>query len=459
MRNHQRYFAMETKDGRLANRFATMMATIVKDPALVAKGNETVLAARLSDARFFFTEDRKKSFEQWIEKLDAVVFQAKLGDEKTIGAKIARIEALVGALAKRVACDHGVASQAAHIAKADLASLVVGEFPELQGVMGKHYARLAGFPAGVGTAIEEHYWPKGQGGAAPSTVEGALVALADRIDSLVGSFAAGLAPSGSADPFGLRRAAIGILAILLDRGPGGTHFVDGGWPVRIDELIDMSIALFETRARGKPVDVAATQPRAPALDAAAAREPLREFFKTRLRGLLVDAGLDAQDVEVVLGAGADDPCDARIRARDVAVVPRAAREVFKRIANILDDARAKQYMISGEVKPARFVSADGAEARLWKAFSTRQPRLKQALSEKRYRDSFVVLAEIGPDVAAFFDKGGVMVMDPDPELRENRLSLLQQIHEPFARIADFRLLGVSAADAKPASTGKLGGAS
>jgi glycyl-tRNA synthetase beta chain len=429
MRNHQRYFALETKDGRLANRFATMMATVVKDPAVVARGNETVLASRLADAKFFFAEDRKKSFEQWIERLDAVVFQAKLGkDENTVGNKIGRVEALVGALVDRIACDRDVARRAAHLAKADLASSMVGEFPELQGVMGKHYARLAGFPLGVATAIEEHYWPKGQGGALPSTVEGALVAMADRLDTLVGCFAVGLAPSGSADPFGLRRAAIGILAILLDRGPGGPRYVAGtGWPLNVDALIDAAAVVY--RRGDKPLDVDA------------ARAPLREFFRARLRGLLVEEGLRGADIDVVLGADAGDPCDARTRAKDVAVVPDAAREVFKRIANILDDAKAKHYLITGEVKPALFASSDGVEARLWRAFCDRRARLAAARIEHRYRDAFTVLAELGPDVAAFFDKGGVMVMDPDPALRENRLSLLQQIYEPFARIADFRLLG------------------
>jgi len=452
MRTHQRYFAMEHPDGRLANRFATIMATVVRDPAVVQHGNEYVIASRLADAKFFFAEDRKKSFEQWNEQRAGVVFQAKLGEQaKTMGAKLRRTEAIAAALAERVACDRGIVARAAHLAKADLGSSVVGEFPELQGVMGKHYARLAGFPDGVALAIEEHYLPKGQGGALPSTVEGALVALADRIDSLVGCFAAGLAPSGSADPFGLRRAAIGVLAILLDRGPGGARFVaEAGWPLATDTLIDVAAAAYGTT-----------------LATAAAREPLREFLRTRLRGLLIDDGLAAQDVEVVLGVNADDPCDARLRARAVAVVPQAAREVFKRIANILDDARAKQHLISGEVRPGLFVSRDGAEARLWQAFDGRRQRLQAALDHRAYRDSFAVLAELGPDVAAFFDRpsriagggapdgsaggagvlpreidrGGVMVMDPDPVLRDNRLSLLQQIYEPFARIADFRQLG------------------
>ena len=404
MRTHQRYFAMEDGTGRLANRFATVMATVVVDPAVVQRGNEYVIASRLADATFFFAEDRKKSFEQWNEKLARVVFQAKLGERaKTVGAKLARIEAITRELAERVACNKDVAARAAHVCKADLASNVVGEFPELQGVMGKHYARLAGLPDGVAVAIEEHYFPRGQGGALPSTVEGALVAIADRIDTLVGCFAAGQAPSGSADPFGLRRAAIGVLAILIDRGPGGPRHAAGtGWPLGTDALIDLA-----SRAYGDT------------LDTAAAREPLREFFRTRLRGLLVDDGLAAQDVDVVLGVTADDPCDARIRARAVAVVPAAAREVFKRIANILDDARAKQHLITGEVKPALFVSHDGAEARLWGAFTDRRDRLSRALDHHQYRDSFAVLSV----------------------LRENRLSLLSRLYEPFARIPDFRQLG------------------
>ena len=428
MRTHQRYFAMEDRAGKLANRFATMMATIVRDVAVVQRGNEYVIASRLADAKFFFAEDRKKSFAQWNARLAGVVFQAKLGEAaRTVGAKLARIEAIVAALAGRVPCDRAIAVRAAQLCKADLASSVVGEFPELQGVMGKHYARLAGLPDGVAVAIEEHYSPRGQGGALPSTAEGALVAIADRIDTLVGCFAAGLAPSGSADPFGLRRAAIGVLAILLDRGPGGGHATGAGWSLGIDQLIEAAAAAYG--------DTLAT---------AAARPPLREFFRTRLRGLLVDDGVAAQDADVVLGVAADDPCDARMRARAVAVVPQAAREVFKRIGNILDDARAKQCAISGEVKPGAFASGDGPEARLWDAFSARHDRLHRALEHHQYRDSFAVLAELGPDVAAFFDRGGVMVMDPDPVLRENRLSLLSRIYEPFARIADFRQLGGAA---------------
>jgi glycyl-tRNA synthetase beta chain len=423
MRTHQRYFAMSDAAGKLAPRFVTIAGTVVRDPDVVRKGNERVLASRLSDAKFFFAEDQKKSLAEHAKRLDAVVFQAKLGDKaKTIGDKVRRLERIVDALAARVgAADRAIALEAARLAKADLATGVVGEFPELQGVMGKHYARKAGLPETTAKAIEEHYFPKGQGAALPTTAEGALIGIADRIDTLVGCFATGLQPSGSADPLGLRRAAIGVLQLVLDRGPGGAHATDG-WPTRIEVLIATAASAYD----GK---VAFAQD---------ASDALSEFFRGRLRGLLVESGLAAQDVDVVLGASHTDPCDARARARDVAVVPAAAREVFKRIANILDDARGKNIPVSGEVVPELFVKP--VEHQLWDGFAARRQRLDAALASRHYRDSFQILAELGPDVAAFFDKGGVMVMDPDPRLRDNRLSLLQRIQEPFRTVADFRLL-------------------
>jgi glycyl-tRNA synthetase beta chain len=429
MRTHQRYFAVETKKGELAPRFVTIAGTVTRDVDVVRQGNQRVLAARLSDARFFFREDRKKPLAEHGAKLDQVVFQAKLGAKAaTIGHKVRRIEAIVAALAERVQSDPGVALAAARLCKADLATGVVGEFPELQGVMGMHYARLE--TAGgerVATAIVEHYLPRGAGGALPTSVEGALVGIADRIDTLVGCFATGLEPSGSADPYGLRRAAIAILQILLDRGPGGAHHVPGaGWPIDLDVLIELGAHQFAGAV--EVTDNHAGQ--------------LREFFRGRLRGLLVDEGLSPLDVEAALGAGFDDPCDARLRARDLAVVPTPAREVFKRIANILDDAHGKGERITGEVVPARFVAEGNVEWRLWKALEAMRERIESALAEQRYRDLFVLLVELQPTVAAFFDKGGVMVMDPDPALRENRLSLLTRILTPFARVADFRQLAV-----------------
>ncbi|MCA9680233.1 MAG: glycine--tRNA ligase subunit beta, partial [Myxococcales bacterium] len=436
MRTHQRYFAVQRPDaagGGLAPRFVTIAGTVVRDAAVVAAGNERAVSPRLADAQFFFREDRKKPLADHGAALADVVFLAKLG---TVGAKIAR----VAAVAAGVAVDHLGADRgdlrvadverAARLAKADLATGVVGEFPELQGVMGGHYARLGGEPEAVWRAIPDHYRPRGAGDELPASEVGAIVGIADRIDTIVGCFAVDLEPTGSADPFGLRRAALAILQILLDRGPGGARHQPGtGWPLGVDALITR--AAHHLRAAGievTPTDVG----------------EVREFFRARLRGILIDEGIAAQDVDAALGAGWDDPCDARLRARDLAVVPREAREVFKRIANILDDAAEKGLTIGGDVDPGRFVADDNVEHRLWRAVEAAAPRLDEAVAAHAYRRMFAVLVELQPAVAAFFDRGGVMVMDPDPTLRDNRLSLLQRLLRPFAQVADFRQLAVQA---------------
>jgi len=410
MRTHQRYFAMEDANGKLAPRFATMMATIVTDKSVVAKGNETVLAARLADAKFFFAEDRKKTFDEWNAKLAAVVFQAKLGDRaKTIGNKIDRMVAIVDAVG-----GSAVAKKAARYCKADLASHAVGEFPELQGVMGKHYARLAG-NGDIADIVEQHWWPKGQGAEVPKTDDAAFVAIADRIDTVVGCFAVGLEPSGSADPFGLRRAAIGIWQILLDRG----------WGDRFAQLVDAAKAALANQGVTLKSDKA-----------------LDEFFKARLRGILVDQGIPPQDADAALAQDFRDPVDARARALACAKISKEAREVFKRVANILDDARAKKIAIGSTPDPSKFVAQ--VERDLHAAIDEARKRETAARDKRDYAAVFESLERLRPTVAAFFDRGGVMVMDPDPALRDNRLALLYWFISPYMAIADFRLLGGAA---------------
>lgn len=416
MRNHQRYFAMETSDGRLAPRFATVMATIVRDPAVVARGNETVLASRLADARFFFAQDSAShSFDAWNTKLDAVVFQAKLGDgAKTIGDKVRRLVELVTHLTPSA-----VAIRAARLCKADLASHAVGEFPELQGTMGRHYARVFGEPAAVGDAIEQHWWPKGQGAALPASEDAAYVGVADRVDTLVGCFATGLVPSGNADPLGLRRSALGVLQIFL----------------RYEQLfpsLKLVLDAAENVYAGTPVKLSPD-----------ARQQLFDFIRQRLRGFLIDEeGLDATVVEVALGAGFDNPHDARRRANALSVLPADTKAVFKRIGNILDEATAKGFGTQAAPDEGKLVAA--VEKQLHAAHRASAARIDNLIAGEQYADAFGVLAEIGPQLAAFFDKGGVMVMDPDASLRENRLALLRAIYAPFAKIGDFRKLSTGA---------------
>ncbi len=410
MRTHQRYFAFEDKAGKLAPRFATLAATVVNDPAVVSRGNEKVLASRLSDAKFFFGEDRKHTFEQWNQKLDGVVFQAKLGDgAKTIGDKVRR---LVEIVTRFGTANHVV--EAARYCKSDLASLAVGEFPELQGTMGKHYALAAKMPAEVADAIEQHWWPKGQGAELPRTDIAAIVALADKMDTIAGCFAVGLEPSGSADPFALRRAAIGIWQILLDRG------LRDGYGRLINPTIEALVAQGVKR-----FDMA----------------KLDEFMRTRLRGIFVEHGIPPQDVDAALVQGWRDPIDARARALACAKISKEARAVFKRVANILDDARAKNNLVIGETPDrAHYSGADGVEQQLHDAI-TRANLETNHLDRDDYLGRFALLEGLKPTVSAFFDKGGVMVMDPDPKLRDNRLALLNWFITPYMQIADFRLLG------------------
>lgn len=413
MRTNQRYFAMEDAQGKLAPRFVTMMATIVKDPAVVARGNEYVIASRLADAKFFFAEDRKKSFDDWNAKLEGVVFQAKLGDAaKTIGHKVQRIVGIVEALG-----GSPIAKQAARYAKSDLASLAVGEFPEVQGIMGRHYAKLAGLGDAVATVIDQHWWPKGQGAALPTTDEAALVALADRMDTIVGCFAVGLEPSGSADPFGLRRAAIGIWQILLDRG--WTQHYARLRQAAETQLVAQGVQLADGRA-------------------------LDEFFKARLRGIFIEQDIPPQDADAALAQDFKDPVDARARALACAKISKEAREVFKRVANILDDARGKKLELGSVPDPALFVAEGNVEHKLHAAIKDALQREAEARSRRDYTAVFESLERLRPTVAAFFDKGGVMVMDPDPKLRDNRLALLNWFITPYMSIADFRLLAGAA---------------
>ena len=431
MRTHQRYFAMEDASGKLANRFAAITATIVKDPAVVSKGNEKVLASRLSDAKFFFGQDRKHSFEDWNAKLDAVVFQAKLGDHaKTIGHKIRRITAIVSELATTVPCDRDVAIAGATYSKADLASKAVGEFPELQGVMGRHYAHHAKlgpegrgkpdplhFRDAVGAVIDQHWSPKGQGAELPKSPEAALVAVADRMDTLVGLFAVGLEPSGSTDQYGQRRAAIGIWQILLDRG--WTQLFGNALRLAQLHLADHGVKLKD-----------ATK--------------LEDFFRARLRGIFIDLNIPPQDADAALAQDYRDPIDARARAQACAKISKEAREVFKRVANILDDARAKKLEPGTTPDPKLFVADGNVEHALYTAIAQAQQREVEPRAKHDYTSVFDSLERLRPTVAAFFDKGGVMVMDPDPKLRDNRLALLNWFITPYMSIADFRLLGATA---------------
>ncbi len=391
MRGHQRYFATQDGDGKLANRFVTVAGTLTRDPEVVRAGNERVLAARLADARFFFDEDRKIPLQAMAARLGGVAFIKGLG---TMLEKTQRI----AAFAPHFAVDAPSFQRAAALCKADLTSKAVGEFPDLQGVMGRHYARLGGEDPAVADAILEHYLPRGATDRLPQGDLGAALGIADRMDTLAGCFRMGLAPSGSNDPYGLRRAALAVLNILVDKG----------WRVSVRAL------------------------------AGDAGPDLLEFLRTRLRGLLVDGrGLPADCVDAALASGWDDVPDAVARASAVAQLrqrpdfePLAV--AFKRVANIL-----KGEQVTGEPDATRF---GASERLLWDRYLGVRSEAQRLIDDRAYDAALRELAALKPAIDKFFED--VLVMDPDPAVRENRLRLVGAIAATFHRVADFRQLAV-----------------
>lgn len=410
MRSHQRYFAMSGADGKLLNRFITIAGTVTRNNDVVRAGNERVLAARLADAQFFFREDQKHSLEHFASKLDDVVFQKKLG---SIGAKVGRLSAGAVVLAKEVGIDVELVKRSAALCKADLTSQMVWEFPELQGTMGRRYALLAKEDPEVCTAIEEHYMPRGASDDLPTSAVAAVVGVADRLDTIVGCFAIGLVPTGSADPYGLRRAALGVLRL----------FSDQSWKVDLRVLVGRAAEQLEGTVPVSEKVIA----------------QVLDFLKVRFRGLLTDSkSLPGDCVDAALAVGFADPRDAGARAEAVSDLrsrddfePLAA--AFKRVANIL-----KGQSPPGGPNPDAFVEDD--ERSLWKAYEGIRERVDSKLSGDDYAGALQVLVELKGPVDSFFD--AVLVMDKDELIRDNRLAMLARINDTFTRIADFRQLAV-----------------
>jgi glycyl-tRNA synthetase beta chain len=410
MRNHQRYFAVVDGKGILRNRFVAVSGTPVKDPKVARHGYERVLRARLADARFFFEEDRKRPLRDRIEDLGRRTYQKRLGSELD---RTHRIAAVASALAKAVGREALVADvlEAARLAKTDLGTGMVGEFPELQGIMGGHYARLEGLRPEIADAIEDHYKPVGASADMPRGDLGALIGVADRLHALVGIVGVGEKATGAADPFGLRRAAIGILRIVQDRG----------WHLSLASAVEATLdALGGVKL---------------AADRAVVAEQVLDFLKGRLRAAWGEAF--APDlVEAVLAAGYDDVVDARRRLEALAgvkarpdFVPLAV--AFKRVANIQEKAGAAG---SARVDPA--LLTDDAERHLL-AELERVEGATGALRDRRdYADVLRNVATLEPAVARFFDD--VLVMADDPAVRANRLGLMRRVAALFAGVADFR---------------------
>jgi glycyl-tRNA synthetase beta chain len=410
LRNHQRYFAVVDGEGRLQNRFVAVSATAVKDPRVARHGYERVLRARLADARFFFEEDRKRRLSDRIPDLARRTYLAKLGSELDRAGRIGAVaEALARALGKEALLPD--LAEVARLAKVDLNTGMVGEFPELQGIMGAHYARLEGLRPELADAIEDHYKPIGAGDAMPRGDLGALVGLADRLHQLVGIVGVGEKATGAADPYGLRRAAIAILRILQDRG----------YPLSLSAAVERTLdALAGVRL---------------AADRKAVAGQVLDFLRGRIRALWTEDH-PADLVEAVLAAGFDDVVDARRRLLALAEVKARPDFVplavaFKRVANIQEKAGGAA---GAAVDPA--LLADEAERHLHAEVQRVEEEVRALRAARDYPAVLRTVAALEPAVARFFDD--VLVMADDLAVRANRLALLRRVGALFQDLADFR---------------------
>lgn len=418
METHQKSFGVETGEGRLLPHFLTILNLQPEDIDVVKKGWERVLRARLEDARFYWQTDLKAGFDVWQKKLDNVVFLGPLG---SMGDKCRRLEQLCAWLAEHPGvtrvCDPDatLAAQAGRLAKADLVTAMVGEFDTLQGIMGGIYARHMGMALKVANALAGQYLPSGPDSPVPPTNIGALLSMADKADTMVGCFGLGNIPTGAADPYALRRAALGIARILLEKG----------YRVPVRELFAKALSLYNK-------DIAWKLPREESLD------KLTAFFEARLKNLFLTHGEDTLLVEAVLGAGHDDVWSVGQRLEALKAVASgddfaATAQTFKRVANIL---RKNEEPLNGVWQDDLFQADE--EHNLGVVMGELSARFDELWAQDEFGEALSLLADIRPVVDAFFE--AVMVMDENPKVRRNRLNLLRALLDKMEKVADFAAL-------------------
>lgn len=409
MKEHQRYFPLIDDHGRLLPHFICISNIVPKDEKVVVKGNERVLKARLSDAAFFFEDDMKITLEKRVELLKKVVFQAKLG---TSYEKVMRLKTLASLIVERIDPKlRQAVERTALLCKADLVTGMVGEFPKLQGIVGREYGRLSGEKAEVYEAIYEHYLPGFSGDRLPSSPVGDIVSIADKMDTIVGCFGVGLVPTGTTDPFGLRRQALGIIRIILEKE----------YSLSLGELIEESGRQLKGKMERSLPEV---------------KTDVLDFFRIRYQNFLLDKGYPFDVIEAVLSTSFDQLLDVQRRIDAL----REAKEWkdfesivigFKRAMNILKGAP------SGKgIDPSLFF--EPAEKNLYQAFMDAKGKIDQLLNQRDYAASLLEMSRMKKVIDEFFDH--VMVMVEDEPIRNNRLSLLDEIGQLFLRFADFSKL-------------------
>jgi glycyl-tRNA synthetase beta chain len=404
MRSHQRYFSVVDESGKLLPAFITINNTLTEDPSVVVKGNERVLRARLSDARFFFDEDKKVPLEKRVEALKSVVYQAKLG---TSFEKMERFRVLAAALAEQLRPELAAqAAQAAYLCKADLVTGMVGEFPEVQGIMGREYALLQGVDPAVAVAIAEHYLPTQAGGELPASDIGAFVSIADKLDTICGCFGVGLVPTGSADPYALRRSALGIINIILAKE----------YPLSLQALVNKALDLLSQKLTRKRDEVFAD---------------VMNFFTGRFVNLMTERN-PADVVDAVVAVSCDDLVQTAAKIAALAEFknrpdfePLAV--AFKRVCNIVKEPVA--------VAVNEQLFQDYAEGKLYLAYQSVASTVAANIDAGDYLAALTEIATMRGVVDDFFER--VMVMAEDERVRTNRLALLQEIKGLFRDIADF----------------------
>ncbi|HEX8979894.1 MAG TPA: glycine--tRNA ligase subunit beta [Parasulfuritortus sp.] len=403
MKANQKYFPLLDAAGKLTNQFLIVSNIHPADPSQVIGGNERVVRPRLADAKFFFDQDRKKTLASRVESLDRVVYHNKLG---TQGARIRRLMKLAGEIARQLGADPALATRAAELAKADLVTDMVGEFPELQGIMGRYYALHDGEPAEVAEAVETHYKPRFAGDTLADGNVALAVALAERLDTLVGIFGIGLVPTGDKDPFALRRAALGVLRMLMERY----------LPLDLMQLLELAQSQFDKEqiAASTAVDVF-------------------QFMQERLRVYLKERGAMQDEVEsvVVQAPTRIDRVPARLAAvAEFRKLPEAEAlaAANKRIRNILKKTEAAEVAVDAALIQA------GAESELYQSLLAVEPDVDTALANLDYTAALTRLASVRAAVDRFFDE--VMVMVDEPLIRANRLALLGRLSGTMNSVAD-----------------------
>ncbi|OLA91704.1 MAG: glycine--tRNA ligase subunit beta [Sutterella sp. 63_29] len=409
MQLNQKYFALRDAEGRLMNRFLLVSQLEAKDGgAAISSGNARVVRARLADAKFFYDQDRQEKLETRVDGLKHVVYHNKLGSQ---AERMLRVKTMAGLFADLIGADRAKAERAAMLAKADLRTLMVGEFPELQGIMGEYYAKYDGEAEEVALAIREHYQPRYAGDALPSTPVSLATALADKMETLIGLFGIGQMPTGEKDPFALRRHALGVLRMLIEKA----------LPVSLNTLID---AAWEAE---KAVPGVTDH-----------REELRQFFQDRLRVMLRDAGYTTLEVDAVLALNPEklDELPKRLAAvRAFMALPEAEAltAANKRIGNILKKIEGEVPTVVNEA-----LLAEDAEKQLFAAINDVEPKALQHFAAGEYEQMLATLAVLRGPVDSFFDN--VMVNAEDPALRATRQALLKRLYDVMNKVAEIARL-------------------